>query len=354
MRRSASTRALMRRISRTAASSTPPSGQRIGSINHRNRWPRWCRRRLALRAAAPATPTPATSARRPGRTPTSAPAAPADPRAEAQHRPQWEGRAPAAAAVGAARARPRERPRCLTLDRTGQRIGDEHHVGIARVLLLVAAEPTHADHGDAHGQRPRRSASTWRRATPRVPAMVAAVRSDSASADDVDRQQAEDVAGGDADEARGGGRRARPQLPGPGRRGGRSRPRPRSAGPPALAAGVPPRSQAMPRSVLAAAGPTRSGWMPAIAPRAAPRRSRHGAAAGTTGGTELLAHPAEGGQPAVGIRVRRRTTPASPAATFAGSRRRVGRRWSALPGDAALLPGRRSRAPRVAVALRRE
>ena len=59
----------------------------------------------------------------------------------------------------------------------------------------------------------------------------------------------------------------------------------------------------MPRSpVLAAAGPTRSGWMPAIAPRAL----RRGALVTEQpqvprGGTELLAHPAEGGQPAVGI-----------------------------------------------------
>ena len=126
-----------------------------------------------------------------------------------------------------------------TLDRTGQRIGDEHHVGIARVLLLVAAEPTHADHGDAHGQ--------WAAALGLDPAQGDPGRAGDGRRgevrqrlrDDVDRQQAEDVAGGDANELRGGGPRAASTawtvIVAPVAASDRLQ------GPPALAAGVPPR-----------------------------------------------------------------------------------------------------------------
>ena len=89
--------------------------------------------------------------------------------------------------------------RCLTLDRTGQRIGDEHHVGIARVLLLVAAEPTHADHGDAHGQWAAALGLDLAQGDPKCAGDGRRGEVRQRLRDDVDRQQAEDVAGGDAD-----------------------------------------------------------------------------------------------------------------------------------------------------------
>ena len=110
--RSASTRALIRRTSRTSASVEAALAV-AHRVDQRDELPAELRRRRrsARPAAAPGSPRPATTARsRPRRTRASAPAGPAGPRAAGRRRRPAAGPATVRRAAGAAPPRPRARP----------------------------------------------------------------------------------------------------------------------------------------------------------------------------------------------------------------------------------------------------
>ena len=282
--RSASTRALIRRISRHSASARPPSRYLIGSTSVRNAAPSASvagnrvgpQQRLALPDERPAVVVG--GVRRQG----------------AHQRPLTAlGPQVGVHRQGRVRGGHREQPaqllhggvrglRGVLLVGALERVVDEEHVGVAGVAELATAEPAHGDDGEPGRQRPSREVS-----------------------DRPDRGIQRGLHGGGGDigerlldllDGRQG-RAGRPRRPGrapdvgrrgpsrrrrPGRRGDRAPRSARCRGRPGCGAPARrrPRAAAPPRA-RGPAGRRRTGCSPAAAPADGPRCPRRAAAGGT-------------------------------------------------------------------------
>ena len=164
--RSASTRALIRRMSRTCAAVSPSAGYRSGSMSVDERAPGSGSRRPAGPAAAPGTPRSAPSARSrcgsAARLRTSGPFLPSGRRSVSE---VSGGSGPAGSNSRRSSWTTSAARRCglLVGHLTGSRPVNEDHVGVRGVAHLAAPEAAHPD--DEHVAAERRRAS--RRSTSR-------------------------------------------------------------------------------------------------------------------------------------------------------------------------------------------